>query len=767
MPAREIAFRAREILRVREERKNYERERTEVCSSTFNFFHEDYLKVFEALKDGELEKALNFQPTWYRTWFIPLDLKKAERFHDLFPDRVETSLRRADQFCRQEFEFLGIRFRYSKEIEWQKDPATGYRYPSGFYRDIHIFNNDDRVDIKHVWELNRLQFLIEIAKAYYLTGERQYREKIDQLVSSWTEQNPYKTGVAWTSALEVGVRALSLLWCLNFLLARGHATPQTVFLVLKTLYLSGRFIHENLSIYFSPYNHLIGEAAALFLIGYLFPGFRQSQEWARTGWQLLCDQVDKQFHEDGGCVEQATFYHHFTLGFYLQAMAARRLNGDPVPPSVESRIEKALEFALLMTRPDGTLPWIGDIDGARSLYFFNPAHWDFTGFQAIGAVWYKRGDMKWRAGSWSEEAHWLLPLAAHRTFAELEARPPRDRSIRLNASGYRVYRQGFDPKSHFSLIDCGPLAAGVFRDATPSAAHGHADLLSIEIAPYGEPLLIDPGFSNYRGGREWHVYFRSTAAHNTIEIDGASQAQQIGVLNWAYAPECEILQDMDHEMLKAVCAEHDGYRRLPGRIKHRRYFLFINHAFWITLDVVFPHKPVAKRIHTIRQHLHFSAHAEVSLVDAQRIRAHGRKAGLDLFFLPNHDKDVRLKLFKGGEKPHEGWISPIYRHRQPAPVLLFEMKTTLPALLLTVYLPLGSEEQPILQQKSHGYEVNLSGCRYTLNVPWATPKGNGADLSQDLFILLHQQQIMVRIPGRTFATSGHTAEYIIIEKMRS
>jgi len=55
-----------------------------------------------------------------------------------------------------------------------------------------------------------------------------------------------------------------------------------------------------LSIYFSPYNHLIGEAAGLFAIGYLFPCFKDADQWYKKALKILTDQVEKQFHPDGG-----------------------------------------------------------------------------------------------------------------------------------------------------------------------------------------------------------------------------------------------------------------------------------------------------------------------------------------------------------------------------------------------------------------------------------------------------------------------------------
>ena len=84
-------------------------------------------------------------------------------------------------------------------------------------------------------------------------------------------------------------------------------------------------------------------------------------------------------------VELATHYHHFTTGFYLQNMLLRQRNKFPVPDKVYSFVERALEIALHLTKPNGEIPMIGDIDSARSVYFYRPRRqWDLRGFQALG-----------------------------------------------------------------------------------------------------------------------------------------------------------------------------------------------------------------------------------------------------------------------------------------------------------------------------------------------------------------------------------------------
>ena len=54
--------------------------------------------------------------------------------------------------------------------------------------------------------------------------------------------------------------------------------------------------------------------------------------------------------------------------------------------------------------------------------------------------------------------------------------------------------------------------------------HGHYDALSVEAWADARPLVVDPGRYTYaEGDPNWRHWFRGTAAHNTVTVDGADQ----------------------------------------------------------------------------------------------------------------------------------------------------------------------------------------------------------------------------------------------------
>ena len=60
------------------------------------------------------------------------------------------------------------------------------------------------------------------------------------------------------------------------------------------------------------------------------------------------------------------------------------------------------------------------------------------------------------------------------------------------------------------------------------AAHAHADALAIEVRVGGVDVLADPGTYCYGAEPAWRAYFRSTLAHNTLEVGGVDQSVAAG-----------------------------------------------------------------------------------------------------------------------------------------------------------------------------------------------------------------------------------------------
>src|SRR5581483_7988007 len=86
---------------------------------------------------------------------------------------------------------------------------------------------------------------------------------------------------------------------------------------LTGLYRHGLHLAENLSIYFSPNTHLLGEAVALQALGTLFPQFPHAHKWRECGRALVEAQLEFQVQQDGSHFEQSSYYHIYALDLFI------------------------------------------------------------------------------------------------------------------------------------------------------------------------------------------------------------------------------------------------------------------------------------------------------------------------------------------------------------------------------------------------------------------------------------------------------------------
>jgi uncharacterized heparinase superfamily protein len=131
--------------------------------------------------------------------------------------------------------------------------------------------------------------------------------------------------------------------------------------------------------------------------------------------------------------------------------------------------------------------------------------------------------------------------------------------IHFSKSGFAVAK---DSKVHL-LADIGPIGP----DYLPG--HAHADTLSFELAVDGKRIVVNSGTSEYGLSKE-RFRQRSTAAHSTIEVDGQSSSEVwsgFRVARRAKVTQIEINELEDKIEFSAI---HDGYTRLPNKLKHKR-----------------------------------------------------------------------------------------------------------------------------------------------------------------------------------------------------
>jgi hypothetical protein len=508
-------------------------------------------------------------------------------------------------------------------------------------------------DSKIVWEPSRHQYLITLCLAYLLTREEKYAEGVFNDWEAWQNQNPHGQGINWASTLEVAFRSWSWLWVIHLLMGSTALTGQRIGEMTAALARNAEFISENLSTYFSPNTHLLGEGFALFSTGLLLPELRGSDAWREQGRAILMDEMFNQVREDGSHFEQSSYYHRYAVEFFLCAAVLAERNSVPFPATYQDRLSSMFDFLHFSSLPSGRDPSLGDADGGRLIPLGPNDPGDWRPLFSSGAVYLHRGELKNAAGRFHEQTPWLLGPEATSAFDRLESAAPEEKSRAFCNAGLVTMRSDWTDKAQFLLLDAGPQGMG-------GSAHGHADTLGVRCSADDVDWLVDPGTFVYTASRPWRDFFRSTRAHNTIIVDGQEHATAVDFFKWRNLPRVRFERFVSTPDLDFAEGSHDAYAHLPEPLQHRRQIVYVRGEYWILSDVF-----TGSGVHEFNAFFHFAPGVNV------RRKGEGWLAskGDEKFLLQPLAPGMDFRVLTGEESPIQGWYSSDYGHREPAVVL--------------------------------------------------------------------------------------------------
>jgi uncharacterized heparinase superfamily protein len=255
---------------------------------------------------------------------------------------------------------------------------------------------------------------------------------------------------------------------------------------------------------------------------------------------LLEGQLDEQVLADGCHYERAPHYHAIALQDLLEV---RALLAERSPPWLARAIARMAGFLAYLLPHDGELPLFGD--------------------------------------TWHGEP------PPRRLLAEAGATEPPAPGAPERASGLVVLRAG----TVHAVIRAGPHGPDF------QLGHAHADLLSFEASVGERRLVTDTGTGVYDAGPV-RDRLRSTAAHNTVQLDGAELLEAWGSFRSGRRGRARVVARGRTGAVEWVHAAHDAWSFLPGRPRHDRLLAASAERLWV-LDLV-----RGKGRHRIRSAVH-------------------------------------------------------------------------------------------------------------------------------------------------------------------
>ncbi|MBZ5657213.1 MAG: heparinase II/III family protein [Acidobacteriia bacterium] len=580
------------------------------------------------------------------------------------PNEAAEIVREADEICQHRFRLLGYdNLDYGPEIDWHLDRVHRKRAPLDPWFKIPFLEFALVGDHKVIWELNRHQHLVTLAKAWLLTKDQQYVRELIAQWSSWRQANPYPLGINWGSTLEIAFRSLSWMW-VDHLLADAPQYAGFRADILPVLAFHGRYIERYLSTYFSPNTHLLGEALALFFLGTLYPQMPRASRWKQSGWNIVLYEQERQVRADGVYFEQSLYYHVYALDFFLYARLLAAENDVNIPAAYDGVLLRMLNVVEALAQA-GPAEGFGDDDGGR---LFNPRR-NHTGHMtdplAIGALAYHRDDLA--AARLTEESIWLFGEHAVAEFVEKDK--PALQSAAFPDGGLYVLADS-EPCAQAMVIDAGPHGAG-------RCGHGHADALSVRLTMNGARWLVDSGSGVYISSDPAdRNTFRGTSAHNTMRVDGVDQAVPDEPFSWTDIPTTRSENWVAGKTFTYFAGSHNGYSRLTDPVTHRRCLLRVNGTLGLVRDVA-----LGCAEHDLEIRWHFAHDVSLREGGARELVASRLDATAEpsLHLIVPEQTTWKTEITRS-------LLSPAYGRLQPAPVARCEARVKLPAEIATVLI---------------------------------------------------------------------------------
>jgi Heparinase II/III-like protein/Heparinase II/III N-terminus len=399
---------------------------------------------------------------------------------------------------------------------------------------------------KHYWAVHLVHAATE-------TGDPSYLETWSELVASWLEE--MGTGFVSQSDAQVEAKRIeSWVWALSLLPAapwQGHLDPALLQRLVLRLGDEARYVAGHLK---PVRNHRTFQLYAVALAAVLLPEVDDGGALRSLAVRELTRNLLDELGPDGVHVEMSTHYHQLVTETAVGFLELCGRNGIAVDPALHERVHEALRWSLWLQWPDAAIPLLGDSDTG-----------DHRDLLRRGSILFADDELLYGAS--------LGALG----------RPPTQPSRRFEASGYVVLTDGWGhdlstqaARQHV-VFDTAVLGQG---------SHSHYDLLSFTYYADGGAALIDPGRFTYSAdpdehGRDWRHHFKSTAAHNTVMVDGLDQTRYLS--RTKHGPEATVAEAVHHAGLRTDWAAGTAHSQEYAPV-HRRTVVFPDRRYLLVID---------------------------------------------------------------------------------------------------------------------------------------------------------------------------------------
>lgn len=454
-------------------------------------------------------------------WIRPADEFKSSVLNSV---HKETILAAANDILNNKMPILSqVAFDLGNEIKWNFDYEVGQEFSSLSEA------KKNGCDIKRAWELSRMHQLLSLVKAYYLTEDQKYLEKIINLTDEWDEKNPLFQGVNWSNPMETSIRCANLINILC-LCPELKNNQEWIKRINSNLISSGIYIWNNLeNRTLVNNNHYLSDLIGLLVISLYFRDNtnqkirKVTSKWLKFTQQELKAELKNQILPDGGTFEQSTSYHVYDLELVYFAYKLIMVNNIIMFDYLADYARRMYVF-LKSISVDNKISFIGDNDNSHLFRFSDSYPYE----------------------QYNDTSEILRECQTSFNLPEIENK-------RLPYSGLYCLQD-----SHISVfVKCGAM--------TKATGHVHNDQLGYVLWYKEHQIVGDPGTYCYTSDPVTRDMFRGTSLHSVVQIEKVEQ----NILNRCFnvidkcKAKCTYISDNRFE------GKHSGYVKSHGCIVHR------------------------------------------------------------------------------------------------------------------------------------------------------------------------------------------------------
>ena len=459
----------------------------------------------------------------------------------------------ANHWIKQDFKYFSYHFK-SLHDKWFSNPFAGVTmsFKGSHWTELDEFDSVIG-DIKILWEPSRMNWLLDLARAYAVTNNLVYLNSVNKWLSDWSDQNPLNIGPNWKCGQETSIRMMRILSAV--LILKQYTTPKDELVELVKQHLSR--IQPNIRYAIAQdNNHGTSEAAALYIGATWLLHVNPTSDnrslwitWKQLGKRTLTERLNCLVARDGTFSQKSVNYHRVVVDTVSWTLVHMRLLDEP--PFDDSTLTKMKALAQwqfrLVVGHNGEAPNLGSNDGAMFEILHNCDYRDFRPSTQLAFALLFRMRV-FEEGPWDEPLHWYLP----NLFTELKLEKPNLPEAEVLDNQFIILRK------KDAVVFC-VVPNDRFRPSSCDAFH-------VDLWVNGENVLCDQGTYSYNAG-ELTEKFKSIVSHNTVQFGNHEQMTKLGRFlygNWLNAH----FVGKPYQQSDSLC--WSGAYRVKGLYEHKR-----------------------------------------------------------------------------------------------------------------------------------------------------------------------------------------------------